>query len=329
MPQLVIDILMLVSGVALLIAGGETLVRGAGALARRLGVPLLIVGLTVVAFGTSAPELALNIIAAINENTGLSFGNVIGSNIANVGLILGIAALIAPLAVHASVVKREIPVMVLASGATVAMGLLTIFEPSHVYGQIDGVIFLIAFVLFIYWTFVRARASRQDFEKAVADVPEKADRLSLAVAMVVIGLLLLAIGGNLTERSASSIAAALGMSDEMIGLTVVALATSLPELVTCVIAVRKGQADIAVGNVVGSNIFNLLLVFGVTALIRPIPVPPIGGAISLFVMLGFALVLIPMSCTPSTRLSRVEGGVLLAGYLGYMVYEIWGVVSGG
>ena len=146
--------------------------------------------------------------------------------------------------------------------------------------------------------------------------------------MVVIGLLMLAIGGNLTERGASSIASALGMSDEMIGLTIVALATSLPELVTSVIAVRKGQADIAVGNVVGSNIFNLLLVFGVTALIRPIPVPPMDGAVSLFVMLAFALVLIPMSRTHKMRLSRVEGGVLLAGYLGYMGYEVWGVIGG-
>ena len=329
MPSIVLDILLLLVGVALLITGGETLVRGAGALARRLGVPLLIVGLTVVAFGTSAPELALNIVAAINDNTGLSFGNVIGSNIANVGLILGIAALVTPLAVHASVVKREIPAMVLASIVAVGMGLFTLVEGVHQYSPYEGAVLLVGFVVFILWTFIRARSSDDALEKTLAEVPEDPGRLSVMIAMIVIGLIGLAGGGNLAERGASGIAAALGMSDEMIGLTVVALATSLPELVTSVIAVRKGQADIAVGNIVGSNIFNLLLVFGVTALIRPIPVPVRDGPVSLYVMLAFALILVPMSRTDAMRLSRLEGGVLLGGYLAYMGYEVWGVINGG
>ncbi len=334
MPGITIDILWLLLGIALLIGGGESLVRGAGTIARRLGVPPLVVGLTIVAFGTSAPELALNVIAALNDNPGLSFGNIVGSNIANVGLILGIAALVRPLAVNAGVVRRELPLMVLATLVMVALGTVPIWDDAYVFGRIDGIVLLAGFVLFVSVTLVRAKAKMDEFELSIVELgggsgggegtrPSGSTR---SIVLVVVGFVLLAAGGFLAERGASGIARGLGMSDELIGLTIVALATSLPELVTSVVAVRRGQIDIAVGNVVGSNLFNLLLVLGVTTLITDVPLPET-GLTSLFVMTAFAVVLIPMSRTHGQRLSRAEGAALLACYVGYMAYEVWRVLK--
>jgi len=321
-----VDIIFVILGLAMLVVGGEVMIRGATGLAKGLGVSPLAIGLTVVAFGTSAPELALNIIAALNDNTDLSFGNIVGSNIANIGLILGIAALVRPLAVNAGVIKRELPMMVAATLIAVSLGVFPSWESANTFGPIDGILLLSGFLAFVGYTLVRAKASHDDFEEHVVRIGTSKGKLAFSLVMVLIGLVLLGFGGSFAERGATGIARSLGMSDELIGLTVVAMATSLPELVTSIVAVRRGQVDIAVGNIVGSNLFNLLLVLGVTSLITPVPLPET-GIVSLIVMSGFALVLIPMSRTHGQRLSRFEGATLLICYLSYIGYEIWGVIS--
>jgi len=323
MPTWLQDSGILAAGIALLLIGGDVLVRGAIALASRLGIPPLIVGLTVVAFGTSAPELALNAAAALNNNTDLSFGNIVGSNIANVGLILGISALIKPMAVHSSLLKREIPIMLVASGVTALLA----FTPPDVSPTVkgfalpEGLVFLAAFLAFVEMMRRGAKSPAAASEIA-ADVPETTNTpLPFAMLFLFLGLGMLALGGALAERGAVGVAQAAGLSDATIGLTVVAVATSLPELATSVMAARRGQVDIAVGNVVGSNIFNILLVLGATATITPTPLPA-GGVRSLAAMILLALLLIPMSKTQNGMISRLEGGILLAIYLVSVALEL-------
>jgi cation:H+ antiporter len=334
--ELLLHILVFVGGVVLLIASGDVLVRGAVALADRLGVPALVVGLTIVALGTSAPELALNLVAAFNGNDALSFGNIIGSNIANVGLIVGIAALITPLTVSASVVRRELPLMICATVATLAMAALPSLgrdDPSIAgsFSRIDGVVLLLGFVgsmaLIVFWA-KRAPKSEgaavDQFTEEVAELRAKAREKSvwLAIAMVLAGLAGLALGGRLAEKGAVEIAQNLGMSNELIGLTIVAIATSLPELATVLMAMRRGQVDIAVGNVVGSNLFNLLLILGVTAAVGQVDVP-VGGWIALGMMTALSIILVPMTRIGGAIVSRLEGAVLLLLYAGYLIWEVW------
>ncbi len=336
MPDLLLSSLILLGGIALLLGGGELLVRGAVTMAVRLNVAPLVIGLTVVAFGTSAPELALNVIAALQGNDGLSFGNIIGSNIANIGLILGVAALIQPMSVHDSVIRRELPLMLAMTVLASVLALHPWPEPWNARGEgldrVDGSILAVAFTAFLYYTLRAALKKRTDAPTFIKDVThfsetDKRRPLALAVFFFVFGLGLLLAGGKLAEEGASEIARLIGWGDELIGLTVVAIATSLPELATSVIAARRGHADIAVGNVMGSNIFNLTLVLGATALVNPVDLPE-RGAESIFLMVVLSLLLIPMTRTHGRILSRFEGFILLLLYAGYMAYEVAGAVSG-
>jgi cation:H+ antiporter len=332
--------LVLAVGVALLIWGGDVLVRGAVVLANHLGVPPLLVGLTVVAFGTSAPELALNLVAAVRGNDGLSFGNIVGSNIANVGLILGLSALVKPLHVSSSVVRRELPLML---GATfLLLGMVGIptgdpmwrapdgAPPIGVIDTPEGVVLLGVFaltMLLIFRAGLKNRAVREKFEDEAAEIgAAKEPGLPGAIVRLIIGLAALLLGGWLAEGGASSIARSLGMSDELIGLTVVAVATSLPELATSIQAIRQGNVDIAVGNVVGSNIFNILLVLGATAMVGSIDIPA-DGLISLGVMAALSLLLVPMSMVRGSVVSRMEGVVLLAIYAAFMGWSVWAAAA--
>ena len=274
--HLLTDILILIGGITLLPIGGEMLVRGAVTLAVKLGVSTLIVGLTVVAFGTSAPELAFNVIASINDHNELSFGNIVGSNIANIGLILGLAAMLKPLKVHSSVIRREMPIMI---GATALMCVLAAFpRDAHAISRPDGILMLSLFLVLGCFAVVAATRSRrgedwgENFEQEIEEVGERDTERSLVLAVVLLlaGLTFLAGGGKLAEMGAVGLAESLGWAQQVIGLTIVALATSLPELTTSLIAVRRDQVDIAVGNVVGSNIFNILLVLGTTATVSPV-----------------------------------------------------------
>ena len=324
---------MLVGGIALLIGGGEALVRGAVVVARVLGVPPLVVGLTIVAFGTSAPELGLNLVAAFNGNADLSFGNVVGSNMANVGLVLGLAALMRPLVIDASVIKRELPIML---GISVLAALLCVFPKDSpgdpgVVGRFDAGVLLVGFVLVLVVIMRAGGLDDQSDEPFEQDAESKAAGkqgrgLTRASMLMLGGLGALVGGGWLAESGAVGIAQALGWSDDLIGLTVVAIATSLPELVTSLVAVRRGQVDIAVGNVVGSNIFNLSLVLPATALVAPVPTPD-GGVIALVVMLALSALLVPMArigkqSDGASLVSRVEALVLLGISVGYLTWRV-------
>jgi cation:H+ antiporter len=302
-------------------------VRGSVALAFRFGVAPILIGLTVVAFGTSSPELVVNLVAAFRGNADIGFGNVVGSNIANIGLLLGCSALFAPLAVHRTLVVREIPMMILAGAAAIVLGggfLLGSDIPG--YGRGDGLMLLLLFGVFLYYTIGEALQQRDGVNgdpsaPAGADwVPggasTKPPSMGKILLLTVGGLVLLIVGGELTVRGAIRIAADLGVSEAVIGLTVVAVGTSLPELATSIAAARRGEADIAVGNIVGSNLFNLLFVFGISVTVTPAAMPR-GGPIDLLVMTGLSIVLLPMVLTKK-RVDRVEGGFLLVVYLMYM-----------
>jgi len=326
---MLINLLILFTGLALLLGGGDLLVRGASALAKILGVPPLVIGLTVVAFGTSAPELTINLLAVFKNNTDICFGNIIGSSIANIGLIIGISALIRPLAVKGVIIKREIPMMVLASLLALVAGMDRFLRGSpDVFDRSDGIILLLIFGVFLFYTIGDViRKRRQD--SLIKQVEEHLELKSskkkfLNIIMFTAGLALLMLGGKLAVDSAIKVAAAFNIPTVIIGLTVVAIGTSLPELVTAGVATFKGHTDIAIGSVVGSNLFNILLVKGTCAVVLPIPVPA-GGSADLLMLLFLSLFLLPLCMTNRGRIVRWEGALLL---LLYLVFSIWRVVTG-
>ncbi|MEI8601328.1 calcium/sodium antiporter [Shewanella sp. PP-He15 brown] len=301
--------LSIIGGFIILTLGAEALVRGASAIALRLGITPLIIGLTIVAFGTSAPELAVSVKSALAGNSGIALGNVIGSNIANIGLILAITALIRPIQVQSQVVKRDIPLMILAS--MLFWGLLLDGELS----LIDGVILLS--LLFGYLTFSYISSKNSNDEEEIEAGPNNP---LLSGLFILVGISMLVGGGILFVNGAVDLAKTFGVSEVIIGLTIVAIGTSMPELVTSVIAALKGQSDIAIGNVVGSNLFNILGILGVTAIVHP--VSSLGfQPFDFMVMLALAIVILPFAWT-GLRIGRREGSVLLLTYLGYMGYLI-------
>jgi cation:H+ antiporter len=312
------DILLLLTGLILLLAGGDALVRGAAALAHRLGISPLVVGLTVVSFGTSAPELAVNLTAALRGSGELSFGNVIGSNLANIGLIVGLTALLRPLDVQAVVVWRELPMMVLATAFALVFALDTVLsgDASSRYDRGDGIVLLLLLSVFLYYTareVFRQRESRRG--KVGLAVGSWSVPRSLLVATV--GLVVLVVGAQLTVKGGVGIARSAGISEAVIGLTLIAIGTSLPELAASLIAAWRGQAAIAIGNVIGSNIFNLLLVLGATAAVRPVPIPA-GGVLDLVALCVLSVLLWGVCVNQGRRIIRVEGALLLTIYLTYL-----------
>ncbi|NIM01311.1 MAG: calcium/sodium antiporter [Acidobacteria bacterium] len=317
--------LLLIVGLAVLLGGGEALVRGATALARRLGVSPMVIGMTVLAFGTSAPELAVNVQAALTGNSAITFGNVVGSNIANVGLILGLTSLIQTLRIHRTIVTREIPIMLGATGLAIVLAGDWVWgsAPDRL-GRIDGAILLLAFAVFLFITARNAIRARRD-DQFIHEAEEEQEQAALpsvmiAVPLTVAGLVGVLLGSDWTVAGASGVAEALGMSEALIGLTIVAVGTSLPELTTSMFAALKGHADLAIGNIVGSNVFNLLFILGVSASIRAVPVPEDRGRIDLLVLAAFSLILLPFGITQK-RLRRTEGALLLSGYAGFMVWR--------
>jgi len=320
---MLINLLLLALGITLLLGGGEFMVRGAAALAKAVGISPLIIGLTVVAFGTSAPELAVNMIAAVNGNGDISFGNIIGSNIANIGLIIGVTALIKPLEIHSSVITRELPMMLLATAAAVIMGLDHLLRGTvSFYDRADGLLLLLLFCIFIHYTVSEVLRQRRFHSDALFKEAEELgredgdDKIGRNIFLTVAGMVALVGGGRLTVDAAVALALAFQVPKVLIGLTLVALGTSLPELVTSVIATYRGQTDIAVGNVVGSNIFNLLFVMGMSSTTKAIPIPA-SGVLDLLVMAFLSLLLLPFTITHKKRIVRWEGAVLLAIYLAY------------
>ena len=318
------DLLWLSFGLLLLIVGGETIVRGATGLARSLGVSPLVIGLTVVAFGTSAPELAVNVIAAWEDRIGISFGNIIGSNMANIGLIVGCTAILQPLLITGIVIAREIPMMLLATAAVIVMSFDGVLAPDgqDAIRRGDGLVLLLLFLVFLYYTvgdFVRQRAENGPPELGPEFGPTDTS-VWRHLGLTALGLVTLIGGADVTVDAAVSVARAFGVSEVIIGLTVLAVGTSLPELVASATATVRGHAELAIGNVVGSNIFNLLLVMGVTALIRPVPIPA-GGHLDLLMVAILSLLLFVVSMTANRRIIRGEAAMLLAGYLAYIIWR--------
>ncbi len=307
--------LALLGGLTLLLAGAEALVRGGAAFARRLGVGPLLVGLTIVAFGTSAPELVVSLRATLRNAGDIAVGNVVGSNIANVLLILGLAAIIRPLRVKAQVVRIDIPIMI-----GVSLLVLPVLIDGRV-NRVEGLGLVAGIAGYTILSVLFARREREpivltEFDRAVSAKPRN---LAGQVLAMLLGLSMLTIGSDLFIRGARPFAISLGVSEAFIGLTVVAVGTSLPELITSVVAAARGESDIAVGNVVGSNIFNLLAILGTSALLRPIRAPGVVG-IDYIAMLAAALVLLPFAWS-RLRLSRWEAMLLLAGYAAYLYFR--------
>jgi cation:H+ antiporter len=322
-----VDLAWLALGLLLLLSGGELLVRGASGLARELGVSPLMIGLTVVAFGTSSPELAVNVLASLEDRGGLSFGNVVGSSMANIGLIVGCAALLRPIPIHGVVIAREIPMMLLATAAAIAMaGDTALGAPPDVLTRGDGAVLLLIFLVFLYYTlgdFAQQRAGSRASPIGVTSPPRRRLGTGASAALGGGGLALLVLGGKCTVDAAVALARALGASQALIGLTVVAIGTSLPELAASLVATLRGQAEIAVGNLVGSNIFNLLFVLGVSSTLQPMVVPP-GGHLDLLFVGALSLLLLVVSLTATRRIVRGEAALLLAAYVGYLGWRTSG-----
>jgi len=304
------EILSLLIGIALLYLGGDALVRGAASLAYRLGMSPLVVGLTVVAFGTSAPELVVSVSSAIEGQGDIAVGNVIGSNICNVGLILGVAALLTPMPIQSKIVKIDLPILLFVSG------LAAYFLFDLTITRSEGIVLALGLLLFIALTFYFAKGDPKALEGEPSVAPLA---ISKSLLFIGIGLTLLIFGGDIFVEAAVKIALTLGVSNAVIGLTVVAIGTSLPELATSIIAALKRESDIAVGNVVGSNIFNILCVLGLSATVSPLSM----GSITWFditVMSLFSLALLPL-CRSGWILSRKEGAGLLLVFMGYLFWQ--------
>ncbi|HYE44311.1 MAG TPA: calcium/sodium antiporter [Caulobacter sp.] len=307
-------------GLVLLIAGGEVLVRGASSAARKLGVSPLMIGLTLVGFGTSTPELVTSLQAAFAGSPGIAVGNVVGSNISNALLILGLTALIAPVAVDRRAFLRDGPMLALATGA--AVWVLLQGELTRQLGLIAfGV--LLAYILLV-WLLERKRpdagAERIEEEAALMSGWRGSPWIALVLAVVGIGLTIL--GARFLVDGSVSLARSYGVSDAIVGLTIVAVGTSMPELVTSVIAALRKQGDVALGNIIGSNLYNLLGILGLTAIIKPIPVPQEMLGVDVWVLAGATAAVI-LFALRGMRISRIEGLILTAGYGAYMAWLLW------
>lgn len=295
------NIILLVLGFILLLKGADWFVDGASSIASRFGIPQLIIGLTIVAMGTSLPEAFVSITAALKSNAAITIGNVVGSNILNVGIILGITALIRPLHIQNSTIKYEMPFMILVTLVLILLGINTTIS------RLDGMIMWLFFLGYLYYIFKMSKNQMEETEI------KKTNPL-----FIPLGLVCLMVGSNFAVDAATNIAISLGVSQRFIGLTIVALGTSLPELVTSVTAAKKGNADIAIGNIIGSNIFNILFVVGSSALITPVPFE-YHFIIDSFVAILIGLVL--YLCTKKTRVLDKKAGILLL--VTYSIYFIY------
>ena len=300
-----------------LFIGAEGLVRGASSLAIRLGISPLVVGLTVVAFATSSPELVVSIKAAIEGNPGIVVGNVVGSNICNIALILGVAAMISPMNVKSQVIKREIPIMIIVSV------ILLFILLDDTITSMEGIFLVIGIITYIvlgYKYSIKEKDNKEVIKEFEEIIPKSPYKIWQSLIFVLAGLGLLVLGSNLFVDGAVAIAEKFGVSQAVIGLTIVALGTSLPELTTSIVASFKNENDIAIGNAVGSNVFNILSILGISSLIRPIADTGI-TIVDLSIMMFFTILILPLSRSKFT-LRRWEGALLFCGYIAYMIYLV-------
>jgi cation:H+ antiporter len=315
----IITYILFIVGFYILIKGADLLVDGASSIAKRFGISAIVIGLTIVAFGTSMPELIVNIFASIQDNTEIAIGNILGSNIANILLILGVSALIYPLAVKKNTTWKEIPLALLAVIALALMAndrLVDGFNFS-LLTRIDGLILLSFFAIFLYYTHGISKGSKEETNNI------KERRLSTSILMIISGLACLTIGGKWIVDGAVSIAASLGISQALIGLTIVAIGTSLPELATSAVAAYKKKADIAVGNIVGSNIFNIFWILGLSATIKPLPFTPALNFDILMTVIATLLLFSAMFIGKKRILERWQGIGFIIIYLCYIIFLIY------
>ena len=311
---------MKIAGLVLLIWGADRFVHGAAATARNLGVAPLMIGLTVVAFATSAPEILVSVVAALQGEPGLAFGNAIGSNIVNIGLVLGMTAMIRPIRLESATLRREMPALLAVSLLTVSLFLDTFLS------RIDGIVMLTGLVIVMVWLArlgMRSAANDPIAMDYDAEIPTDVS-MPMAIVWLVVGLITLLIGAELLVDGAIGIAKMLGVSEVVIGITIVAFGTSLPELAVSLASALKGEYGLAIGNIVGSNIFNLLAVIGIAATIEPAALAPSVLSLHIFVMVAFTLVLFAMTYDydGKAQLSRLEGVALLVAFIAYDSYVI-------
>lgn len=319
---MLLDCLLIVLGIIMVLRGADILTEGAAALARRMNVSEIVIGLTIVAAGTSAPELFVSVVSALNGTPDLAVGNVVGSNIMNTLLIVGITSMVAPIVVSRATVSKDIPFTV---GATLLLAMLCLdgvysFSiKGHTISRMDGTLLLAAFVAFMLYTFAITRKSVDSSESSAPP----ASPVWKSLLFVVLGLALLIFGSNFFVDSATSVAETLGVSQSVIGLTIVAGGTSLPELATSVVAARKGQSAIAIGNVIGSNVFNILLILGLTATICPMQIEDI-TLIDMGTML-VSIVLLWLFSFTKFKVERWEGAVFTLGYAAYLFWLLYNI----
>lgn len=311
---------ILVIGFVLLIKGADFFVEGSSSVAKKFNVPSLIIGMTIVAMGTSLPELAVSVTAAITGNNTLAVSNVSGSNIFNLMVVCGACALFAPLTIEKNTLMKEFPFSIVCAGLLVVLGFI-----GMKLGRVDGIIFLVIFVAYLFWMIYSAKKARSEGDKFETEEEEMAEEIKIlpmwkCLLYIVGGMIAIKFGGDFVVNGASSIAAGFGLSQTLIGLTIVALGTSLPELVTSIVAARKNEVDMAVGNAIGSNIFNILMVLGIASAISPMKL--IGeNIIDIAVLVVFSVVVWIFGATKK-EISRTEGIIMICMYLCYSGYII-------
>ena len=310
-------IAFLIIGLGFLVWSADKLVYGAAALARNFGISPLVIGMTILAMGSSAPEMMVSATAALDGKTDTAVGNVLGSNIANIALILGITALIKPLSISSGVIRRELPLMI---GVTLLAGAL--LWDNHL-GFYEGVLLFVLFAAFLFAMLQISRSEKKNgdafLEEQESEVPEGVSNPK-AVMWVVVGLIILPLAANMLVDNAVVIAKFFGMSDLVIGLTIIAVGTSLPELAASLAGVMKGEDDMAVGNIIGSNVFNILAVMGIPGILNPSILSEFAMGRDFWVMLGVSLLLVVMALGKSRSVNRIEGGVLIVTFVAYQSY---------
>ena len=313
--------LILIIGFALLIKGADVFVEGASSIAKKFNVPSMIIGLTIVAMGTSAPEAAVSVTSSLAGQNDMSVANVVGSNFFNILVVLGVSSIIAKLPVQKETIKKDTPFLILVSVLLLAFGI------NLKLGRLEGLVLLVLFTYFLVNTIKSAKKSTENTssesgESAIAVETETTSEISLpkTILISIIGIIGIVVGGDMVVDSATSIATAFGMSANLVGLTIVAVGTSLPEFVTSVVAIKKGETEIAIGNVIGSNVFNILLVLGLAAVINPIPMSMFAFIDIIFMVLITLLLYLFMK--KKNSLVKGQGIILVVLYIGYMAYTI-------
>lgn len=326
-----LDFLLLIASLALLLYAANHFVAAMSAIAAALGVPPLVIGLTVVAFGTSLPELVINTLSAYQGSTALAFGNITGASVLNIGFVLGLTAIIKPMRLERSLIIREIPMMLVAISAVTFMACDQFFraESPNRWDRNDGLVLLLFFGIFLYYsTFDALEASRGNntaegfLQEASAHGRQSAaNGIAKQIGIAIAAMAAVSFSADWTVERAVNLARILGMPENVIGLTIISMGTTLPELATSILAARRGNADLALGNVVGSNIFNLLCIGGLVSAVRPVEIPASGGA-DLLLLCFLGAVILPLALFSGGRITRWEGAFLLATLLGYMAWRI-------